>query len=113
MKRMFIAAVITGTVTVGIAAPAFAATPADSSPGNPNVTGRPSQTCLSTAAPNEPGNASSSPGSAFHEPLGSDPGGTGGQNYAGNGPHTQNPALANGQGVAAQYDVACYHQPTK
>ena len=113
MKRILVATAITGTLSAGIAAPAFAATPTGSAPGNPNGTGRPSQTCLSTTAPNEPGNASSSPGSAFHEPntATNDPGGTGGQNYAGNGLHTQSPELANGQGVASQYDVACYHQP--
>jgi hypothetical protein len=110
MRRILAAATIAGFAGVGLAAPAFGATPAGQSPGNPNGTGQPSQMCLSQASPNEPGNASTSPGSAFHEPgtLGpNDPGGTGGLNYAGNGPHTV------GTGVAAQYDVACYHQPAK
>jgi len=39
-------------------------------------------------------------------------GGTGGAHYAGNGtPTVGNTNLANGRGVASQYDVACYHQP--
>jgi hypothetical protein len=104
MKRALAAATIAGLgfLGLGVATPAFAATPSGSSPGNPNGTGRPSQTCLSSTAPNEPGNASSSPGSPFNEN-----GGTGGTHYAGNGPSTV------GTGVASQYDVACYHQPAK
>jgi hypothetical protein len=68
---------------------------------------------------NEPGNAAGAPGAAFHEPgaMGpNDPGGVGGQNYAGNGPHTLGHVtngVGNGGTVAAQYDVACYHQPAK
>ena len=120
MRRILIAAAIAGTMSVGIAAPAFGATPAGSSPGNPSGTGNPTQSCGSL--PNEPGNAVSSPGSPFHEPgtLGpNDPGGTGGQNYAGNGPSTIGKTTngvghtTNGGLVAAQYDVACYHQPAK
>ncbi len=110
MKRVLAATAITGVLSLGMAAPAFAA-----NPGNPSGTGRPSQSCLSSTAPNTPGNASTAPGSAFNEPgtvTSANPGGIGGQNYAGNGPATAgNTSLANGQGVAAQYDVACYHQP--
>ena len=58
--------------------------------GNPSGTGPPSQSCQ--AEPSSPGNASSSPGSPFNEPSGSNPGGTGGQHYNEN----------------SQYDVACY-----
>jgi hypothetical protein len=100
MKRVLAATAIAGFLSLGMAAPAFAATPAGQSPGNPSGTGQPSQTCLSSTAPNEPGNAASSPGSPFHEPGATgptDPGGIGGQNY--------NPG--------SQYDVACYHQPAK
>ena len=117
MKRVLAATALTGFLSLGIAAQAFAATPPGATPGNPSGTGQPSQTCLSSTAPNEPGNSATSPGSAFHEPgtlSPTDPGGTGGQNYAGNGPATAgNTNLANGRGVAAQYDVACYHQPAK
>lgn len=116
MKRVLAATAIAslGFLSLGVATPAFAATPSGSSPGNPNGTGRPSQTCLSSTAPNEPGNASTSPGSPFNEPSTTSPGGTGGAHYAGNGPSTAgNTSLANGQGVASQYDVACYHQPAK
>jgi hypothetical protein len=103
-----------GFLGLGLATPAFAATPSGSSPGNPSGTGQPSQTCLSDTAPNEPGNASSSPGSPFNEPTATNPGGTGGAHYAGNGPSTAgNTNLANGRGAASQYDVACYHQPAK
>lgn len=112
MKRVLVATAITGFLSLGMAVPAFAATPPGATPGNPSGTGQPSQTCLSTTAPNEPGNASSAQGSAFNEPSATSPGGTGGANYAGNGPATAgNTSLANGNGVAAQYDVACYHQP--
>jgi hypothetical protein len=67
---------------------------------NPPGTGQPSQTCLSSAAPNEPGNAANAPGSAFNEN-----GGIAGGVYAGNGENTETPA--NGHAVA-QYDVACF-----
>jgi hypothetical protein len=108
MKRVLAATAITSFLSLGLAAPAFAGT------GNPSGTGRPSQSCLSDTAPNTPGNASTAPGSAFNEPgtvTSTNPGGIGGQNYAGNGTHTTSTSLANGQGVAAQYDVACFHQP--
>jgi hypothetical protein len=59
---------------------------------NPSGTGPPSQTCLSSTAPSEPGNASSSPGSPFNEPVNGSNGGTGGAHYNAN----------------SQYDVACY-----
>ena len=116
MKRVLAATAIAclGFLGLGVATPAFAATPSGSSPGNPSPsgTGRPSQTCLSNTALNEPGNASSSPGSPFNEPSATSPGGTGGAHYAGNGPSTVgNMNLGNGKGVASQYDVACYHQP--
>jgi hypothetical protein len=55
---------------------------------------------LSTTAPNEPGQSSSAPGSAFNEN-----GGTAGGVYAGNGA----PSLNGNQDKAiSQYDVACY-----
>lgn len=59
-------------------------------------TGQPNQTCLSSTAPQTPGNASTSPGSPFNEPGSGgnpdNPGGTGGQHYA----------------ATSQYDVACF-----
>ena len=67
---------------------------------NPNGTGQPSQTCLSSTAPNEPGNAASAPGSAFNEN-----GGTAGAVYAGNGVSA---TTANSSHAVSQYDVACY-----
>ena len=60
--------------------------------------GQPGQTCLSSTAPMEPGNAGSAPGSAFNEN-----GGTAGGVYAGNQP--QNSVNPNS---VAQYDVACF-----
>jgi hypothetical protein len=116
MKRALAATTIAdlGFLGLGVATPAFAATPSGNSPGNPSGTGQPSQTCLSGAALNEPGNASSSPGSLFNEPSATSSGGTGGAHYAGNGTSTAgNMNLGNGKGVASQYDVACYHQPAK
>lgn len=99
MKRILISTAIVGSLSFGLAAPAFAGS------GNPSPTGtgRPSQTCLSPSAPNEPGHASSSPGSPFNEPSATSSGGVRGSHYAGNGPSTV------GTGVASQYDVACFH----
>jgi len=65
------------------------------------ATGQPSQTCLSSTAPNEPGQAASAPGSAFNE---SAPG-TAGTVYAGNGVSATRAASAN---AVSQYDVACF-----
>ena len=121
MKRIAVAASIAGFISLGLATPAFGATPAGQSPGNPSGTGNPSQSCQSIvgAGGNEPGHASSSPGSPFNEPSATSPGGNGGMHYAGNGPSTAGKTTngvghtTNGGLVAAQYDVACYHQPVK
>lgn len=67
-----------------------------SASGNPSPTGTgpPSQSCQDQVAAGgtEPGHSAGSPGSPFNEPSGSNPGGTGGQNY----------------NEMSQYDVACY-----
>jgi hypothetical protein len=121
MKRLVAAVAITGFISLGLSAPAFGATPAGQSPGNPSGTGNPSQSCQSIVAAGgtEPGNggAASSPGSPFNEPSATSSGGNGGAHYAGNGPSTVN-KTTNGNGhttngglIAAQYDVACYHHP--
>lgn len=68
------------------------------SAGNPAGTGQPSQTCLSSTAPSEPGNAAGAPGSAFNEN-----GGTAGGMYAGSQPQSSGNAHS-----VSQYDVACY-----
>ena len=126
MKRIVAAAAIAGFISVGLAAPAFGATPLGQNPGNPSGTGNPSQSCqgIVAAGGQEPGHASSSGGSPFNEPSPGNLGGNGGLHYAGNGPstagkttdgvgHLNNPG-PNGLGlVTAQYDVACYHQPSK
>ena len=65
------------------------------------ATGQPSQTCLSSSAPTEPGHAASAPGSAFNE---TGPG-TAGTVYAGNGVSATTPASPN---AVSQYDVACF-----
>jgi hypothetical protein len=78
--------------------PAFAA--------SPGTDGQPSQSCLSSTALMEPGQAASAQGSAFNEPSATNPsGGIAGQVYAGNGQTTSTPA--NGAAVP-QYDVACF-----
>jgi hypothetical protein len=83
MLRSVAAGLLAGFLCLGGAATAMAA-------ANPSGTGPPSQTCLSTAAPAEPGNghAVSSPGSPFNETL------------PGNGGVHYNPN--------SQYDVACF-----
>ena len=68
---------------------------------NPNGRGQPSQSCLSSTAPAEPGQAAAAPGSAFNE---ASPG-TAGTVYAGNGVSATTPANA---AAVSQYDVACY-----
>jgi hypothetical protein len=88
MKKLMILA---ATVFALAASPAFSA-------GNPSSTGQPSQTCLSSTAPSEPGNAASAPGSAFNEN-----GGIAGSMYAGSQPQNSN----NSKSVS-QYDVACF-----
>jgi hypothetical protein len=65
---------------------------------NPPGAGQPSQTCLSSTAPNEPGNAANASGSAFNEN-----GGTAGSMYAGSQPQNSNNAKS-----VSQYDVACF-----
>jgi hypothetical protein len=72
---------------------------------SPGTGGQPSQSCLSSTAPLEPGKAASAPGSAFNEPSDTNPGGVAGQMHAGNGHNTLTPA--NGAAVS-QYDVACF-----
>lgn len=99
MRRLTVLLAIVLVVLAVAAVPAFAL--------SPGTGGQPSESCLSSTAPLEPGNAASSPGSAFHEPSadGTDPGGVAGQMYAGNGQNTNTPA--NGAAVS-QYDVACF-----
>lgn len=70
--------------------------------GNPSGTGQPSQTCLSSTALMEPGNAASASGSAFNE----NPGGTSGSVYA--NPDAQGGLSSGNSHVVAQYDVACF-----
>ena len=121
MKRIVAATAIAGFISVGLATPAFGATPAGQSPGNPSGTGNATQSCQSIVAAGgqEPGHASSSPGSPFNEPSATSSGGNGGTHYAGNGPSTAGKTtngvghVTNGGLVASQYDVACYHQPAK
>jgi hypothetical protein len=91
MRKLILALSLTGAMTGATFVPAFAS-------GNPAGTGQPSQTCLSSTAPSEPGNAASAPGSAFNEN-----GGIAGSMYAGSQPqNSKNPKSV------SQYDVACY-----
>src|SRR6266849_886858 len=93
MKRM--AAVLGLVVAMAVAAvPSLAAS-------NPSGKGQPSQTCLSSTAPTEPGQAALAPGSAFNETAP----GTAGTVYAGNGVSATTPANA---AAVSQYDVACF-----
>ena len=78
----------------GMVAPAFA-------DRTPNAPGQPSQSCGSSTAPDTPGNAASAPGSAFN------PDGNAGTHYAG-----QQPQNSGNPKSVAQYDVACFQQPT-
>ncbi len=86
MRRSVFVALIITFFTLGLASPALA----DNPPGPP---GPPSQSCQDLGL-TTPGNAANSPGSPFNEPSGTNPGGTGGQNYS----------------EKSQYDVACFQQ---
>jgi hypothetical protein len=92
--RIVLAAMLLAVACALSAATAFAAS-------NPNGTGQPSQTCLSSTAPSEPGNSANAPGSAFNE---TGPG-TAGVVYAGNGVSA---TTAGSPNAVSQYDVACY-----
>jgi hypothetical protein len=97
MTRLFAFAALVATVAAVMVAPALAT--------SPGTDGQPSQSCLSSTALMEPGQAASAPGSAFNEPTATSPGGVAGQMYAGNGQTKLTPA--NGAAVS-QYDVACF-----
>jgi hypothetical protein len=123
VRRILAATAIAGFIGVGLATPAFGATPPNTQPGNPSGTGNPTQSCQTTVAAggSEPGNAANSQ-SPFHEPntATGDPGGNAGQHYAGQTGTPTDGKTTNGVGhttngglVAGQYDVACYHQPAK
>jgi hypothetical protein len=97
MKR-FLGKAITATIlVVALAFPPITSVFAAS----PGTQGQPGQTCLSSTAPNEPGQAASAPGSAFNE---TGPG-TAGTVYAGNGVSA---TTANSANAVSQYDVACF-----
>ena len=97
MQRVFsFAALVVASASVAVA-PAVAA--------SPGTSGQPSQSCLSSTAPMEPGHAASAPGSAFNEPTLTSPGRVAGQMYAGNGQTTSTPANS---AAVSQYDVACF-----
>jgi hypothetical protein len=98
MHRFFAFTALVGALAVVVVAPAPAA--------SPGTNGQPSQTCLSSTAPMEPGHAASAPGSAFNEPSSTNPaGGVAGQMYAGNAQTTLTPANS---AAVSQYDVACF-----
>jgi hypothetical protein len=101
MKRLFgIKRLLAAGTIVGALVAAVFGSPAGpvSAASNPAGTGQPSQTCLSSTAPNEPGKAGSAPGSAFNEN-----GGTAGSVYAGQqSQNSKNPKSV------SQYDVACF-----
>jgi hypothetical protein len=101
MKRFIVKGISATILVVALAFPAVTSVFA-ASPGTP---GQPGQTCLSSTALQEPGNASSSPGSPFNEPTDTSPGGHAGSVYAGNGVSAEH---ANSDNAVSQYDVACF-----
>ena len=90
--RKRLTAVVTGAVLLF----SFAGTALATSTGTP---GQPNQTCLSSTAPSEPGQAANAPGSAFNETLP----GHAGTVYAG-----EQPQNSNNPKSVSQYDVACF-----
>ena len=101
MKRFIVKGVTATILVVALAFPAVTSVFAAS----PGTQGQPGQTCLSSTAPQEPGQASSSPGSPFNEPTDTSPGGQAGSVYAGNGVSA---TRANSGNAVSQYDVACF-----
>lgn len=93
MKRMLVVGALVAAMVGSTVGTALAA-------ANPSGTGQPSQTCLSSTALFEPGNAASAPGSAFNEN-----GGIAGSVYAGNGVSA---TKAGSSHAVSQYDVACF-----
>jgi hypothetical protein len=91
--RLFLVAAVVCAFALAVAG-AFAAS-------NPNGTEQPSQECLSSTAPQEPGHAANASGSAFNE---TGPG-KAGTVYAGNGVSATTAGSTN---AVSQYDVACY-----
>ena len=94
MKRFIVKGITASILVVALAFPSVTSVFAAS----PGTQGQPGQTCLSSTAPNEPGNAASAPGSAFNEN-----GGTAGSVYAGSQPQN-----SNNPNSVSQYDVACF-----
>ena len=92
LTRLAAAGMFAGGLTLAAGGTALAAV----SPS----TGQPNQTCLSSTAPNEPGNAANAPGSAFNEVNG-----IAGSVYAGNGVSA---TTAGSTAAVSQYDVACF-----
>lgn len=101
MKRFFVKSIIATILVVALAFPVVTSVFAAS----PGTQGQPNQSCLSLTAPQEPGNASNSPGSAFNEPSDTSSGGQAGSVYAGNGVSA---TRANSDNAVSQYDVACF-----
>lgn len=97
MKRFLVKGIAASILVVALAFPPVASVLAAS----PGTQGQPGQTCLSSTALMEPGNASSAPGSAFNE---TGPG-QAGIVYAGNGVSA---TTANSSNAVSQYDVACF-----
>jgi hypothetical protein len=100
MKRMLGLKRMLATGALVVAALGAAGGTALAAP-NPSGTGQPSQTCLSSVAPTEPGSAAAAPGSAFNETAP----GTAGTVYAGNGVSA---TTAGSDKAVSQYDVACF-----
>jgi hypothetical protein len=97
MYKLFAASCITAIAALGATAPAYA----DPNPHNNSCQAVETGMAPYTAVGNTPGNAATSPGSVFNEPLINSPdGGKGGIAY--NTAHADNKV-----GATAQYDTAC------
>jgi len=97
MKRFLVKGITATILVVALAFPPVTSVFAAS----PGTQGQPGQTCLSSTAPSEPGQAANAPGSAFNE---TGPG-KAGTVYAGNGVSA---TTANSSNAVSQYDVACF-----
>jgi hypothetical protein len=95
VNRLLTCATVIGLLAFGAGTASAASNP------SPTRTGQPSQTCLSSTAPSEPGGAAGAPGSAFDETTP----GTAGTVYAGNGVSA---TTAGSPHAVSQHDVACF-----
>lgn len=106
MRKSVLAALVAGTVTLSGSAAALATPSPTAGPNNPGQPGAQlsgGTTCGSDGATNTPGQSGST--SNMGSPFA--PGGTSGNNYAGNGANSVNNTSSPSTAIS-QYDISCF-----